>query len=127
MKEENPIQELLRANRELLALYDINRLLQTPLNTEEKLYIILTSLTADDGFGYSRAYLMLTNDQRNTLEGWLGVGPLAGDEAREIWEGVAAIEVDETGPGRKNMAELLDRAPFEFQVRRFSVSVARGI
>ncbi len=126
MKEENPIQELLRANRELLALYDINRLLQTPLNTEEKLYIILTSLTVDDGFGYSRAYLMLTNDQRNTLEGWLGVGPLAGDEAREIWEGVTAIEEEDTGPGRKNIADLLERAPFDFKVRNFSVPVARG-
>lgn len=127
MKEENPIQELLRTNRELLALYDINRLLQTPLNTEEKLYIILTSLTADDGFGYSHAYLMLINDQRNTLEGWLGVGTLAGDEAREIWEGVAVIEEEDTGTGRKNMADLLERAPFDFKVRNFSVPVARGI
>ncbi len=66
MKGKDPIEDLKRANRELLALYDINRLLQTQLSTEEKLYIILTSLTAGDGFGYSRAYLLLTNEQKDT-------------------------------------------------------------
>lgn len=65
-KEKDSIEDLKRANRELLALYDINRLLQTQLPTEEKLYIILTSLTADDAFGYSRAYLLLMNDQNHT-------------------------------------------------------------
>ena len=115
-----------RANRELLALYDINRLLQTQLPTEEKLYIILTSLTADDAFGYSRAYLLLMNDQNHTLEGWLGVGPLKGDEAREIWEGVTALEEEDTAPGRKNISELLERAPFDIKVRSFVVPVSRG-
>ncbi len=125
-KEKDSIEDLKRANRELLALYDINRLLQTQLPTEEKLYIILTSLTADDAFGYSRAYLLLMNDQKNTLEGWLGVGPLKGDEAREIWEGVTALEEEDTAPGRKNISELLERAPFDIKVRAFVVPVSRG-
>src|SRR5512135_2771893 len=126
MKEENHMEELRRANKELLTLYDINRLLQTQLTTEEKLYIILTSLTADDGFGYSRAYLLLTNEQSNHLEGWLGVGPLKGDEAREIWEGVTALEEEDTVPGRKNIAELLERAPFDIKVRGFVEPIACG-
>ena len=126
MKDKNSIDDLKRANRDLLALYDINRLLQTQLPTEEKLYIILTSLTADDAFGYSRAYLLLVNDQQNTLEGWLGVGALKGDEAREIWEGVTAIEEEDTDPGRRNIAELLERAPFDIKVRSFVVPISRG-
>ncbi|MGA2191810.1 MAG: ATP-binding protein [Nitrospirota bacterium] len=126
MREKDPLEELKRANRELLALYDINRLLQTQLNTEEKLYIILTSLTADDGFGYSRAYLLIRNESANTLEGWLGVGPLRGDEAREIWEGVTALEEEDTDPGRRNIAELLERAPFDVKVRGFVVPISRG-
>jgi len=128
MKEKDVIDELTRANRELIALYDINRLLQTPLTTEEKLYIILTSLTATDGFGYSRAYLLLMNKQKNTLEGWLGVGPLTGDEARELWEGVTALEEEEgdTAPGQKNIADILDRTPFDYNVRSFSAPVKRG-
>lgn len=125
-KEKDSIEDLKRANRELLALYDINRLLQTQLPTEEKLYIILTSLTADDAFGYSRAYLLLMNDQNHTLEGWLGVGPLKGDEAREIWEGVTALEEEDTAPGRRNISELLERAPFDIKVRSFVVPVSRG-
>ena len=133
MDEKDLIEELKRANRELLALYDVNRHLQTPLSTEEKLYIILTSLTADDGFGYSHAYLLLTNKQSNTLDGWLGVGPLTGDEAREIWEGVTALEEDEDGEvapdttGRKSIAELLERAPFDISVRSFVVPIKRGL
>ncbi len=129
MKETDLIEELKRANKELLALYDVNRLLQTPLSTEEKLYIILTSLTADDGFGYSRAYLFLTDSQKNTLEGWLGVGPLTGDEAREIWEGVASLVEEETPDNaseRRNISEILERAPFDIKVRGFVVPIARG-
>jgi two-component system, NtrC family, sensor histidine kinase HydH len=122
MRDKDPINELKRANRELLSLYDINRLLQTQLTTEEKLYIILTSLTADDGFGYNRAYILLTNDQTGNLEGWLGVGPLTGDEARAIWEGVTALEEEEPA----NMSELLERAPFDLKVRSFVVPVTRG-
>ncbi len=126
LKDKNSIDDLKRANRDLLALYDINRLLQTQLPTEEKLYIILTSLTADDAFGYLRAYLLLVNDQQNTLEGWLGVGALKGDEAREIWECVTAIEEEDTDPGRRNIAELLERAPFDINVRSFVVPISRG-
>jgi len=128
MKEKDLIEELTRVNRELLALYDVNRLLQTPLSTEEKLYIILTSLTADDAFGYNRAYLLLTNKAKNTLEGWLGVGPLTGDEARELWEGVSAFEAEDgdTASGHKNMADLLERTPFEFNVRGFVSPLKRG-
>ncbi|MBI5695750.1 MAG: GAF domain-containing protein [Nitrospirae bacterium] len=128
MKEKDPIEELKRANRELMSLYDVNRLLQTQLSTEEKLYIILTSLTSGDGFGYSRAYIFLTNEQKGTLEGWLGVGPLTGDEAREIWEGVADIEYcqDECELDRKNIADLLEHAPFDIKVRDFIQPIKRG-
>jgi two-component system sensor histidine kinase HydH len=129
VKEKDLIEELKRANRELLSLYDVNRLLQTPLTAEEKLYIILTSLTADDGFGYSHAYIFLTSEQKNTLEGWLGVGPLTGDEAREIWEGVAELvekEEEENSSGRRNISEILEHAPFDVTVRGFVVPISRG-
>lgn len=119
------IERLRRSNRELMSLYDVNRLLQTPLPAEEKLYIILTSLTADDGFGYSRAFLLLTNEHRNTLEGWLGVGPLTGEQAREIWEGVSELE-QEFEPGLMNVSELLERAPFDFGIRGFVEPIKRG-
>ncbi len=125
MEGTDLIERLRRSNRELMSLYDVNRLLQTPLPAEEKLYIILTSLTADDGFGYSRAFLLLTNEHRNTLEGWLGVGPLTGEQAREIWEGVSELE-QEFEPGLINVSELLERAPFDFGIRGFVEPIKRG-
>ncbi|HEX9860422.1 MAG TPA: ATP-binding protein [Nitrospirota bacterium] len=127
MEYKDPIERLSRSNRELLALYDINRLLQTPISTEEKLYIILTSLTSDEGFGFSRAHLLLTNQQRNLLEGWLSVGPLTGEQTREIWDGVSAFE-HENGNEHKtaHMAETLDRAPFEYGIRSFMEPIKRG-
>lgn len=129
MKEKDPIEELVRANRELMSLYDVNRLLQTQLTAEEKLYIILTSLTSGDGFGYRRAYIFLVNENLNTLEGWLGVGPLTGDEAREIWEGVADLDdcQDDCDAGRRNVADLLEHAPFDIKVRDFIVHIGRGM
>jgi len=119
------IDKLRRANSELFALYDVNRLLLSPLSAEDKLYIILTTLTADDGFGYRRAYLLLTDEKTNTLSGWLGVGPLSGEQAREIWSGVAAVDED-TEKGDADLHELLERAPFDYSIRSFMYPITRG-
>lgn len=125
MDWDDPIERLSRSNRELLTLYDINRLLQTPLSTEEKLYIILTSLTSDGGFGFARAHILLTNHSRNTLEGWLSVGPLTGEQTHGIWEAVSEVE-QEYEPGLLNVSETLERAPFEFGIRSFVEPIKRG-
>lgn len=129
MDRKDPIERLSRSNRELLALYDINRLLQTPISTEEKLYIILTSLTSDEGFGFSRAHLLLSNQQRNVLEGWLSVGPLTGEQTREIWEGVSEYEHENEHDHEHqtmHVSDMLEHAPFDYGIRSFMEPIKRG-
>jgi len=125
MDNKSLIDEQKRVNKDLMLLYDVNRLLQTPLSTEEKLYITLTCLTSDDGFGYSRAHLFLTNRQKNTIEGWLGVGRLSGDDARAIWEGVAAMDDDDSEEGG-GVSELLERQQFDLTIREFVAPIGVG-
>jgi len=70
-----------RQNEKLITLYDLNQILQSPLSLDEKLFVILTSLTAPQGFGFSRAMLLLLNENMTHLEGKMGVGPSTQEEA----------------------------------------------
>ncbi len=70
-----------RQNEKLIALYDLNQILQSPLSLDEKLFVILTSLTALQGFGFSRAMLLLLNENMTHLDGKMGVGPYTHEEA----------------------------------------------
>ncbi len=71
-----------RQNEKLIALYELNQILQSPLSLNEKLQVILTSLTSAEGFGFSRAMLLLLNDNMTRLEGRMGVGPNSQKEAK---------------------------------------------
>jgi two-component system sensor histidine kinase HydH len=71
-------------NERLIALYDLNQILQSPLSLDEKLLVILTSLTANEGFGFSRAMLLLLNENMTLLEGKMGVGPSSREEAQSV-------------------------------------------
>ncbi|MEK6777910.1 MAG: ATP-binding protein [bacterium] len=70
-----------RQNEKLIALYDLNQILQSPLSLDEKLFVILTSLTASQGFGFNRAMLLLLSENMTQLEGKMGVGPSTQEEA----------------------------------------------
>ncbi len=72
--------------QKLFLIYEICQILQSVSPLEEKLYIILTVLTAKEGFGFNRAALFLVDEERNMLEGRMGVGPVNAQEAEQIWE-----------------------------------------
>ncbi|MFH0926184.1 MAG: ATP-binding protein [bacterium] len=91
---KNAYQEIEFKNRELVTMYEISQVLQGVYTVEEKLYIILTALTAREGFGFNRALLLFVNEEDNTLEGKMGVGPISGEEANEIWRALAAEKKD---------------------------------
>jgi signal transduction histidine kinase/ligand-binding sensor protein len=73
-----------RQNEKLIALYDLNQILQSPLSLDEKLFVILTSLTASQGFGFNRSMLLLLNENMSLLEGKMGVGPSSQEEAQSV-------------------------------------------
>jgi signal transduction histidine kinase len=71
---------------EISVLHQISRALLSTIDREKILYIILTCVTAHPAFGFSRAFLLLVNEETRTLEGKMGVGPRNAQEAYRIWQ-----------------------------------------
>ena len=81
------IHDLNRQRRQFGALSAVAAKLQrSHLDLDTILRIILTGVTADEGLGYTRALIFLTDATGANLEGRLAVGPLTGEEAHSTWE-----------------------------------------
>lgn len=77
-----------RVKRELRILYEVSNALRTTLKLDQIFYMILTALTSHEGLGFNRAMVFLVNENENTLEGKMGIGPHSGEEANKIWKGI---------------------------------------
>ncbi len=73
---------------ELSVIKEVAHTLQTTLNRDEMLRVILTSVTAEQGLGFNRAFLLLRDEKTARLKGELAVGPSSPREAEWIWEGL---------------------------------------
>ncbi len=71
---------------EISVLHQISRALLTTIELNKILYIILTCVTAHPAFGFSRAFLLLVDEETQMLEGKMGVGPRSAEEAYRIWQ-----------------------------------------
>lgn len=71
---------------EISVLHQISRALLTTIELNKILYIILTCVTAHPAFGFSRAFLLLVDEETQMLEGKMGVGPRSAEEAHRIWQ-----------------------------------------
>ena len=99
-------QTLERKSREFLELYSQKRQVETDLqrkvfelslineltssllstiNLEEILYRVLVGVTAKEGLGFNRAFLLLVNMKEQVLEGKMAIGPSSVEEAMQIW------------------------------------------
>jgi signal transduction histidine kinase len=81
----------LRANlqkkiNELTILCDLGKVLRGTLNLEEILQIVLIGVSAGQGLGFNRAFLLLINQMGTTLEGEMAIGPSNPEEAKGIWD-----------------------------------------
>jgi len=69
----------------LLLLNKINMLLGSKHHLDERLYGILTAVTAGYGLGFNRAMLLLVNEEQNMLECVLAIAPTNQEDAHQIW------------------------------------------
>ncbi|MCX7895388.1 MAG: HAMP domain-containing histidine kinase [Thermoanaerobaculum sp.] len=72
-----------RTTKILSALHLAAELLERALTPEHAGWIALVTLTAGQGFGFNRAFLLRRSNGQ--LEGWLGVGPRSPEEAGRLW------------------------------------------
>ncbi|MCK4385605.1 MAG: GAF domain-containing protein [candidate division Zixibacteria bacterium] len=71
---------------ELSIICEVGNVLRGTLNLEEILEIILIGVTAGQGLGFNRAFLLLLNEEETLLEGKIAIGPSNPEEAKRIWE-----------------------------------------
>ncbi|KPL01219.1 MAG: hypothetical protein AMJ91_00765 [candidate division Zixibacteria bacterium SM23_73_3] len=77
---------------ELSILCELGKVLRGTLNLEEILQIVLIGVTAGQGLGFNRAFLLLLNQTGTVLEGELAIGPSNPEEAKRIWDSLLARE-----------------------------------
>lgn len=77
---------------ELSKINAISDYLHSTKDLKEVLQVILTGVTAGQGFQFNRAFLVLLNKKRHVLEGTLAVGPSTPEEAGRIWHYVEQFE-----------------------------------
>ncbi len=75
---------------ELSLLCELGKVLTSTLKLEEVLGIVLTAVTAGQGLGFNRAFLLLVDHSGTTLEGRMALGPSNAEEARRIWDSLSA-------------------------------------
>jgi len=72
----------------------LTRALLETLDPRRILYVILSGITAGDGLGFNRAFLLLADEGGRALRGHLAIGPETGSEASRIWEAMEAERFD---------------------------------
>lgn len=85
MVEHGTLEELPRRAADLAALIEIGEVLNSTLELDELLGVILTGVTAGQGLRFNRAFLLLVDPVQNQLTGRLAVGPDDPDQAGRVW------------------------------------------
>ncbi len=67
-------------------LSEVGKALQSTMEIDRLLHVILTAVTAGNGLGFNRAFLMLVDEGENTVRGRMAVGPAEVGEADIIWK-----------------------------------------
>jgi len=92
--------KLEESNYVLSVISQVSEALTSAAELNDVLRIILTGVTANQGLGFNRAFLLLINEEENILEGKIGIGPNSPEEAHEIWNNLAGRH--------RTLLELLD-------------------
>jgi signal transduction histidine kinase len=77
---------------ELSILCELGKVLRGTLNLQEILQIILMCVTAGQGLGFNRAFLLLLNQTGSVLAGKMAIGPSNSEEAKRIWDSLSVRE-----------------------------------
>ncbi len=70
---------------ELSIVSQVSAQLGSTMETDEIVKIILIAVTAREGLGFNRAFLMLIDDAHRELHGHHAIGPVDSEEAGRIW------------------------------------------
>ncbi|MGE5235943.1 MAG: sensor histidine kinase [Acidobacteriota bacterium] len=81
-----PLRRRARVARILSTLHRVAEALENASDPEAAMWAALVGLTAGEGLGLNRAFLVLLD--RDGARGWFGVGPRTGSEAAAVWSSI---------------------------------------
>ncbi len=109
--------KLEEADYVMSVISQVSEALASAAELNDVLRIILTGVTANQGLGFNRAFLLLINEEKNILEGKIAIGPNSSEEAHEIWSNLAGQH--------RTLLELLD--DYKETEKNFGFSASSGI
>jgi len=77
--------EIEKIRSQFYIFYELSQAMRTTLRLDEIVYIILTGITARQGLAFNRAILFLINTKNQSIDGFMGIGPIDAEEANKIW------------------------------------------
>lgn len=87
-------RELKKTRSHLEIFYELTKAMRKTLHLEEISYIILTGLTSHQSLRYNRAALFFVDNEKKEIKGFMGLGPMNGKEASEIWQHISDEKKD---------------------------------
>lgn len=94
------LKQLYKQSRHLSILKEIGIAIQSTMEVEKLLHIILTAITAGYGLGFNRALLFLIDENDFLLKGQVGIGSMSENEGIAIWNRVVSR--------RMNLGDFID-------------------
>jgi len=98
--------------REFSILFKTINLMHGTMELERILTIILSSVTEGSALGFNRALILLVDEEKQILEGRMGMGPSSMEEAERIWSELESrsasfetvVRMSTEDPGRPDQA-----------------------
>jgi hypothetical protein len=114
-------------DREFEFLRDVGLFLQGSVGRDEVIVMALTAITAGKGYGLNRAILLLVDEARESLTGYLAVGPRTAAEGWQIWNEIAERDDSLEEMARRFLAEKLkgEQARFRDLLEGLSIPLSR--
>ncbi len=114
-------------DREFEFLRDVGIFLQGSVGRDEVIVMALTAITAGKGYGLNRAVLLLVDEAREQLSGYLAVGPRTAAEGWQIWNEIAERDESLEEMARRFLAEKLkgEQARFRDLLDGLSIPLSR--
>ncbi len=109
------ITEQRRQTEEMRLISRLTEKVETSLDIDRVLHVVLTSVTAGHAIGFNRAFVFMLDDEGERLEGKAAVGPVSQEDARRIWDSLERMEqsiddlmdVPEPGESDRKLTEKL--------------------
>ncbi len=87
-------QEAEKLRAQFYIFYELTKAMRTTLRMDEIVYIILTGVTAHQGLAFNRAIIFLIDEENKKINGFMGMGPMDGEEADDIWQNIESEKKD---------------------------------